>query len=168
MRTQADIAKGPIDLAVDMDNENWLLIHQKEFEAGIGYHFSEYPWTFAKSVVHALMPKIKELEAELSQYQHTNQKQAEWIKNLKEKLALAEGEWKTYATSCESLSKKLAEANEMLTSSGIDELQNKLKVAEEALEFMKQGCLVPPDGVSPDIPDYINCSTEALKKIEGN
>lgn len=57
------------------------------------------------------------------------------LKELEKKLALAEGEWKTYAKSCESLSKKLAEANEMLTSSGIDELQNRLKVAVEALEF---------------------------------
>jgi len=114
-----------------------------------------------------LTPIVKDLP-ETSYEQSATDAVINHVKELEKKLALAEGEWKTYATSCESLSKKLAEANEMLTSSGIDELQNKLKVAEEALEFMKQGCLVPPDGGSPDIPDYINCATEALKKIEGN
>ena len=34
------------------------------------------------------------------------------------------------------------------------------------LEFMKNGCLVPPDGGAPEISDYIHTATETLEILD--
>lgn len=72
-----------------------------------------------------------------------------------------------YMELCKKQSDDLDKAgNELFLQEGkIKELECKLEIAVDALEFMKQGCLTYPDGGSPDIPDYINCSIKALKEI---
>ena len=41
-----------------------------------------------------------------------------------------------------------------------------VRIQAEALEFSKSGCLVPPDGGSPDVQDHINNASEALARVE--
>ena len=40
-----------------------------------------------------------------------------------------------------------------------------IELAEEKLAFISDGCLVPPDGGSPDIYDYMKAANEALSEI---
>ncbi len=45
------------------------------------------------------------------------------------------------------------------------ELIRVIELAEEKLAFIADGCLVPPDGGSPDICDYMKAANEALSEI---
>ncbi len=41
-----------------------------------------------------------------------------------------------------------------------------MKVVIDKLEFISSGCLVPPDGGSPDIMDAVNAAKEAMGAIK--
>lgn len=41
-------------------------------------------------------------------------------------------------------------------------LESRIEKLRDALEFIKSGCLVPPDGGSPDLMDAVNSAKEAL------
>lgn len=47
-----------------------------------------------------------------------------------------------------------------------EKLRKQLEIAKEALEFSSNGCLVPPDGGSPDVYSHINNAKQALEQIE--
>lgn len=49
--------------------------------------------------------------------------------------------------------------------SEIDKLEKELAVAVESLEFIETGCLVQPDGGSPDLMDAVKQARGALEKI---
>lgn len=46
----------------------------------------------------------------------------------------------------------------------IDELERVMGVMAEKLRFIQNGCLVPPDGGSPRIEDYMQSATESLQE----
>jgi len=68
----------------------------------------------------------------------------------------------------EAIQKLIGTANghETVFISEVRVLANALEVAVDALEFMANGCLVPPDGGEPRIEDYYTCASEALQKIK--
>lgn len=47
----------------------------------------------------------------------------------------------------------------------IKKLQKQNEIMRKALKFIQSGCLVPPDGGSPDLMDAVKCAEEALNKI---
>lgn len=80
----------------------------------------------------------KQYERALSDRQDELNYLVDKVKDLEKELALAEGEWKTYAKMSDELSKKLSEANraiEHFEKSTLWQTQEKLKLAVEALEF---------------------------------
>ena len=91
--------------------------------------------------------KIKELESELSQYLHTNQKQAEWIGNLKAKLAETEKDLEakniTLLKSLKDISLALEALGFYAKTSGWDNGKqtgkNSYEVAREALKKISEG-----------------------------
>ena len=48
----------------------------------------------------------------------------------------------------------------------IPRLTKALRLAVEELEFIKSGCLVPPDGGQPKLEDAIKTASDALAEIE--
>lgn len=49
--------------------------------------------------------------------------------------------------------------------SGRNSAKESLEIACRALEHIENGCLVPPDGGSPNLYDYMDAAREAIAKI---
>lgn len=68
-------------------------------------------------------------------------------------------DWQT----CDLIAEEHGELVETIKS-----LEQKLAIAVDALEFIESGCLVLPDGGSPELADAIISAREALEKIKPN